>query len=152
MHPSQMSSTFGFAFNSILIFKYKENTFFQDDYLTMLKISWFMKMISMNETLVPIGFCWASSRRHAEAPCEQHRLYHQHQNITVAQWGNSHQIVYIFEKKSSNKNWFQDLKTQIGLLGTNQDLYKEAADAGRLTEDLNMKVDNHDICSNDQNH
>ena len=36
---------------------------------------------------------------------------------------------------------FQDLKTQIGLLGTNQDLYKEAADAGRLTEDLNMKVD-----------
>ena len=36
---------------------------------------------------------------------------------------------------------FQDLKTQIGLLGSNQDLYKEAADAGRLTEDLNMKVD-----------
>lgn len=39
----------------------------------------------------------------------------------------------------------EDLKTQIGLLGTNQDLYKEAADAGRLTEDLNMKVDYSDI-------
>ena len=29
------------------------------------------------------------------------------------------------------------------MLGTNQDLYKEAADAGRLQEDLNMKVDIH---------
>ena len=33
----------------------------------------------------------------------------------------------------------------MGLLGTNHDLYKEAADAGRLTEDLNMKVDYSDI-------
>ena len=40
---------------------------------------------------------------------------------------------------------FQDLKTQISLLGTNQDLYKEAADAGRVTADLNMKVDYSDI-------
>ena len=39
----------------------------------------------------------------------------------------------------------QDLKTQMGLLGTNHDLYKEAANAGRLTEDLNMKVDYSDI-------
>ena len=29
----------------------------------------------------------------------------------------------------------------MGLLGTNHNLYKEAVDAGRLTEDLNMKVD-----------
>ena len=31
------------------------------------------------------------------------------------------------------------------MLGTNQDLYKEAADAGRVTADLNMKVDYSDI-------
>jgi len=39
----------------------------------------------------------------------------------------------------------EDLKTQMGLLGTNHNLYKEAVDAGRLTEDLNMKVDYSDI-------
>ena len=51
--------------------------------------------------IMDLGFCWASSRRHAEAPCEQHCLYHQHQNITVAQWGNSHHFVKSFNQLSS---------------------------------------------------
>ena len=51
--------------------------------------------------IMDLGFCWASSRRHAEAPCEQHGLYHQHQNITVAQWGNSHHYVKSFNQLSS---------------------------------------------------
>jgi len=38
-----------------------------------------------------------------------------------------------------------DLKTQMGLLGTGQDLYREALDSGRVTEDLNMKVSYSDI-------
>merc|ERR1712025_12681 len=32
-----------------------------------------------------------------------------------------------------------------GLLGTGQDLYREALDSGRVTEDLNMKVSYSDI-------
>ena len=38
-----------------------------------------------------------------------------------------------------------DLKTQMFLLGTSGDLYQEAVDNGRLTEDLNMKVGYSDI-------
>ena len=38
-----------------------------------------------------------------------------------------------------------DLKAQMFLLGTGTDLYQEALDSGRLTEDLNMKVGYSDI-------
>ena len=38
-----------------------------------------------------------------------------------------------------------DLKAQMFLLGTGTDLYQEALDTGRLTEDLNMKVGYSDI-------
>ena len=38
-----------------------------------------------------------------------------------------------------------DLKAQMFLLGTGTDLYQEALDSGRLTEDLNMKIGYSDI-------
>ena len=63
------------------------------------KILFIKNIIKM--MIMDLGFCWASSRRHAEAPCEQHCLYHQHQNITVAQWGNSHHFVQSFNQLSS---------------------------------------------------
>ena len=63
-------------------------------------------------------------------------------NIKISRWLSEVKLSSdSLSKKGHIKFDFQDLKTQIGLLGTNQDLYKEAADAGRLTEDLNMKVD-----------
>ena len=60
-------------------------------------------------------------------------------NIKISRWLSEVTLIIYFLKFQSIN--LQDLKTQMGLLGTNHDLYKEAADAGRLTEDLNMKVD-----------
>ena len=60
-------------------------------------------------------------------------------NIKISRWLSEVTLIIYFLKFQSII--LQDLKTQMGLLGTNHDLYKEAADAGRLTEDLNMKVD-----------
>ena len=60
-------------------------------------------------------------------------------NIKISRWLSEVTLTIYFLKFQSIN--LQDLKTQMGLLGTNHDLYKEAADAGRLTEDLNMKVD-----------
>ena len=60
-------------------------------------------------------------------------------NIKISRWLSEVTLIMYFLKFQSII--LQDLKTQMGLLGTNHDLYKEAADAGRLTEDLNMKVD-----------
>ena len=60
-------------------------------------------------------------------------------NIKISRWlSEVTHIIYFLKFQSII---LQDLKTQMGLLGNNHDLYKEAADAGRLTEDLNMKVD-----------
>ena len=60
-------------------------------------------------------------------------------NIKISRWLSEVTLIIYFLKFQSII--LQDLKTQMGLLGTNHDLYKDAADAGRLTEDLNMKVD-----------
>ena len=60
-------------------------------------------------------------------------------NIKISRWLSEVTLTIYFLKFQSIN--LQDLKTQMGLLGNNHDLYKEAADAGRLTEDLNMKVD-----------
>ena len=45
-----------------------------------------------------------------------------------------------FYSKKNVQHQEVDLKTQMSLLGTGQDLYREALDSGRITEDLNMKV------------
>ena len=63
-------------------------------------------------------------------------------NIKISRWLSEVTLIkYLLFWSKVPIIILQDLKTQIGLLGNNHDLYKEAADAGRLTEDLNMKVD-----------
>ena len=63
-------------------------------------------------------------------------------NIKISRWLSEVTLIkYLLFWSKVPIIILQDLKTQMGLLGTNHDLYKEAADAGRLTEDLNMKVD-----------
>ena len=66
-------------------------------------------------------------------------------NIKISRWLSEVTFYKTLLDTKAQKLNVQDLKTQMGLLGTNHDLYKEAADAGRLTEDLNMKVDYSDI-------
>ena len=66
-------------------------------------------------------------------------------NIKISRWLSEVTFYKTLLDTKAQKLNVQDLKTQMSLLGTNHDLYKEAADAGRLTEDLNMKVDYSDI-------
>ena len=91
------------------------------------------------------GFCGAAPWRHAEAAGEQHRVHHQHQDLALAQWGEWSILLCWNAANLLSNVQNTDLKSQMSLLGTNQDLYKEAVDGGRVTEDLNMKVAYSDI-------